>query len=371
MRCSVCLSSIVWQRFSVVLPSIALIACTGQDEDEQMPPLIDLLPERFGAWTRSENTDVYDRETIFDYINGAGEVYRSYDFSEVLVDRYSSGQGSDVLVELFDMGSPDDAYGVFSYARESEEAGEQGGGGAGMQGQSESANLREWAASLSGTMRMIRTMEGSLAVTYKRIESPAGSADILSAIPENSDILSEAVGNKYSLTLTLQRDSRDYLINPSVGRLDRAAVEISRGDFKTVKAWLDLNQYFKTWQRQVLAIGLHGARIWGDRIPLTEMLYLGGANTLRGYSEDFFRGEGRIFANCEYRFLVSRDSQFFLLLDGGTVYNEDDGLDSLKLGYGVGMRLRSRTGLVSVDYGLARGDSILSGKVHVSLGAAF
>ena len=228
-------------------------------------------------------------------------------------------------------------------------------------------SFKEWATSLSGSTRMIRSLEGSLAVTYKRIESPvAGSASIL---PASSDNL--LTGQSYSLTLALQRDSRDYFINPSVGRLDRASVEVSRGDFKTMKAWLDLNQYFRTWQRQVLALGVHGARVWGEAVPLTEMLYLGGANTLRGYSEDFFRGEGRLFANCEYRFLVGRDSQFFFFLDGGSIYNRGNSLSPLKLGYGVGMRLKSRTGLVSMDYGLAKGDSILNGKIHVSLGATF
>jgi outer membrane protein insertion porin family len=234
--------------------------------------------------------------------------------------------------------------------------------------------LKERAASLSGTTRMIRSVEGSLSLTYKRIESPVsgdvmfptGSAAIL---PASSDDL--LTGQSYSLTVALQRDSRDYFINPSVGRLDHASVEVSRGDFKLIKAWLGLNQYFKTWQRQVIALGLHGARVWGERIPLTEMFYLGGANTLRGYSEDFFRGEGRLFANCEYRFLVGRDSQFFFFLDGGSIYSTENGLSPLKLGYGVGMRLKSRTGLVSMDYGLAKGDSILNGKVHVSLGATF
>ena len=62
---------------------------------------------------------------------------------------------------------------------------------------------------------------------------------------------------------------------------------------------------------------------------------------------------------------------FDLIIRGGTVYDGENGLDPLKLGYGVGMRLKSRTGLVSMDYGLARGDSILSGKIHVSLGAVF
>jgi outer membrane protein insertion porin family len=227
----------------------------------------------------------------------------------------------------------------------------------------------ERAASLSGTTRMTRAVEGSLAMTYKQVESPGSTPGSAGISPASSgDLLT---GRKYSLTSTLQRDSRDYFINPSTGRLDRASVEVSRGDFKTIRTWLDLNQYFKTWQRQAIVLGLHGARVWGEEIPLTEMLYLGGANTLRGYSEDFFRGEGRLFANCEYRFLVARDSQFFFFLDGGSIYTEENGLSPLKLGYGLGTRLRSQTGLVSVDYGVAEGDSILSGKIHVSLGAAF
>lgn len=228
-------------------------------------------------------------------------------------------------------------------------------------GESENLSLRELAGSLSGTMRMIKAMEGSIAIAYKHLEFPAGSMRFLS----------QESGSKYSLTFTLQRNSRDFAINPTTGRLDRASVEFSRGDFRTTKVWLDLNQYFKTRQQQVVAIGLHGARVWGEEIPPTEILYLGGANTLRGYSEDFFKGEGILFANCEYRFLVNRDSQFFIFMDCGTFYDKNDGLDELKLGYGVGMRLRSQTGLISVDYGLARGDSILGGKIHVSLGAAF
>ncbi|NIN72217.1 MAG: hypothetical protein GTO46_09935, partial [Gemmatimonadetes bacterium] len=89
--------------------------------------VIDLLPEQIGSWTRSDAVDTYDRETIFDYIDGAGEVYRSYAFDQVVVAFYTSAQGPDITVELFDMGKPADAYGVFSYAREREETGIGGG----------------------------------------------------------------------------------------------------------------------------------------------------------------------------------------------------------------------------------------------------
>ena len=92
-----------------------------------MTAMADLFPERIAGWTRGDSSVAYDRETIFDYINGAGEVYRSYAFSHVVVAVYSAPEGPDITVELFDMGNSADAYGVFSYARESEESGLGGG----------------------------------------------------------------------------------------------------------------------------------------------------------------------------------------------------------------------------------------------------
>jgi len=86
-----------------------------------------LLPESISDWVREDTTITYDRETIFDYINGAGEVYRSYAFSQVVVARYERPGIDAFTVELFDMGTAEDAYGVFSYAREQEEVGIGGG----------------------------------------------------------------------------------------------------------------------------------------------------------------------------------------------------------------------------------------------------
>ncbi|UCF19158.1 MAG: hypothetical protein JSU87_14700 [Gemmatimonadota bacterium] len=87
----------------------------------------DFLPEHINTWTRSDPAVAYDRETIFDYIDGAGEVYRSFAFREVVVLVYTAQEAPDITVELFDMGNPADAYGVFSYTREREETGIGGG----------------------------------------------------------------------------------------------------------------------------------------------------------------------------------------------------------------------------------------------------
>ena len=241
------------------------------------------------------------------------------------------------------------------------------------------AESDENAASVTVGARFRRSFEGSLGFSYKRIGFPTGdtllpatSPSMPSPIIDVTDPSAQS-GVKYGVTLGLTRDSRDYFLNPTRGRLDGVAFEFSRGDFKLRKLWVDLRGYFPTWRRQVIAIGLHGAAAWGDNIPPTELFYLGGANTLRGYDEDWFFGPRRVYANIEYRLLVGRTSQFFVFTDLGTVAQVDQPtiFDPIRVGYGFGMRLESKGGLLRMDYGLAEGRSALEGKIHVNLGTSF
>ncbi|MDE0323007.1 MAG: BamA/TamA family outer membrane protein [Candidatus Poribacteria bacterium] len=247
----------------------------------------------------------------------------------------------------------------------------------------------EQSSNLSATTNFGRVFEGTMTLGYKRINVPDSATlppttvlplDIqsqTSLFPEpNPTPLTETdaySGTKYSLTLRLTRDTRDYFLNPTRGRRDSIAFEVSRSDFRLRKAWLSLQQYFPTWRKQTIAIELHGAAAWGVNIPPTELFYLGGATTLRGYDEDWFSGPRRVYANLEYRFLVGPDSQIFIFTDLGavTLIEKPSVLDKLRVGYGFGARLESRGGILRINYGLAAGDSVLRGKIHVNLGAAF
>ena len=241
------------------------------------------------------------------------------------------------------------------------------------------AESNENAASLTVGARPRRLIESSLGFSYKRIGLLAGDTSLPVTVPtirsEFMDVANSLpqTGAKYGVILGVTRDSRDYFLNPTRGRFDHVAFEFSRGDFKLRKLWIDLRGYFPTWRRQVIAVGLHGALAWGDNIPPTELFYLGGANTLRGYDEDWFFGPRRVYANLEYRLLVGRTSQFFVFTDLGAVTQVDQPavFDPLRVGYGFGMRLESKGGLLRMNYGLAEGRSALEGKIHVNLGTSF
>jgi hypothetical protein len=80
------------------------------------------IPKTIGPWL-SEADQVYDAETIFQYIDGAGEVYRSYNMKILVSRRFHKDGRPDIVVDLFDMGSSADAFGVFTHDLDGDNAG--------------------------------------------------------------------------------------------------------------------------------------------------------------------------------------------------------------------------------------------------------
>jgi hypothetical protein len=83
----------------------------------------ELVPDQIHGWRAQDEFEVYDPQTIFDYIDGAGEIYLLYDFRKVVVLRLIKAASSTILVELFDMGTSEEAFGIFSHASEGDEQG--------------------------------------------------------------------------------------------------------------------------------------------------------------------------------------------------------------------------------------------------------
>ena len=79
------------------------------------------IPPTIGSYV-SEADQTFDAESIFDYIDGAGEVYRSYNMKLLVSRRFHKDGKPDLVVDLFDMGSPEDAFGVFTHDLDGEDA---------------------------------------------------------------------------------------------------------------------------------------------------------------------------------------------------------------------------------------------------------
>jgi hypothetical protein len=82
-----------------------------------------MWPSEAGGWKRSDSVAHYEGRAIFHYMDGAGEVYLAYNFRQLSVSRFEKQGHPSIIAELYEMGSPTDAFGVFSFDRQDPEAG--------------------------------------------------------------------------------------------------------------------------------------------------------------------------------------------------------------------------------------------------------
>jgi len=101
----------------------AIPTCSTTTIDKEIRKMRELVPDEIHGWRAQDELEVYDRKTIFDYIDGAGEIYLLYDFQKVVVLRLIKAAFPTILVELFDMGTSEEAFGIFSHASEGDEQG--------------------------------------------------------------------------------------------------------------------------------------------------------------------------------------------------------------------------------------------------------
>jgi len=83
------------------------------------------LPQVFPAeaegWRMSAPPARYDAESIFQYVDGHGEIYRAYGMVACVAQRYAGPEGErDIVVDVFEMSSAADAFGIFTHSREGE-----------------------------------------------------------------------------------------------------------------------------------------------------------------------------------------------------------------------------------------------------------
>lgn len=73
-----------------------------------------ILPQTLAAWQKPAQPQVITEKTIFDYMDGAGELYIGYQFDHLDVYEYEAPDTEGILVEIYWMGHPDEAFGLLS-----------------------------------------------------------------------------------------------------------------------------------------------------------------------------------------------------------------------------------------------------------------
>jgi hypothetical protein len=99
---------------------LSAVLCAAGGEVKDFGPKI---PKQVLDWKAAGDDAVYGRKTLYDYMDGGAEVYLAFDFREVFVRKYAGPGEDEIVLDIYDMGSPAEAFGMFSCDREDPEAG--------------------------------------------------------------------------------------------------------------------------------------------------------------------------------------------------------------------------------------------------------
>lgn len=221
-------------------------------------------------------------------------------------------------------------------------------------------------------------------------EASSGFLTLRTESINTNDVATEETGQEFiqqdgattSATIGWTNNSRDLDFNPSRGSFARLALEAGQSDITKVggvfedldllgvhnfaKASLDARFYFSLQGRrtkpdqkkQVLAVRVFYGHVVGT-IPFWEQFFMGGAETLRGYSEDRFWGKNSFLTSVEYRIPLQNALSLVAFADFGDAWggfgtvNEFVQHDQFEgqLGFGAGIHFQTPLGPLRLDFG--------------------
>ncbi|MDN0046878.1 BamA/TamA family outer membrane protein [Megasphaera hexanoica] len=194
--------------------------------------------------------------------------------------------------------------------------------------------------------------------------------------PEYHDYMDDNFGRTNSLRWSHVFDNRDNVFDPTRGkRLSFTGVWAGNGlggDFDYFKFIVENRLYYKVGHAHVIAVRLMGGIADGD-MPYNDLFTLGGADNLRGYEDDEFRGDKMYLGTIEYRYPIAKKVQGVFFVDAGNAWGGTDKVpwyhdkDELHVAGGLGFRVTTPIGPIRLDYGV--GDE--GGKFHFSFGGKF
>ena len=182
-------------------------------------------------------------------------------------------------------------------------------------------------------------------------------------------------GRINSITWQKVYDSRDNIYDPTRGRRISYTAQWAGhglgGDFDFYKFTAEARMYKKLGAKNVLAFRARGGFIQGDA-PYSQLFTLGGADSLRGYEDDQFRGKYMYNATLEFRFPIVKKVSGVLFTDIGDAWDAPNvtwynGKKTFNYGVGAGVRITTPIGPVKLDYGVGKHKN----KFHFSFGTQF
>lgn len=215
---------------------------------------------------------------------------------------------------------------------------------------------------IGGSLRLRRPITD---FTYAQAEYTAQQVTIHEIDPNASEAIKSEEGDylQHKVEVSVVHDSRDDILIARRGGRYEASIFGSFGDVEAYGGEIGGVHFFQLPLDFILSLQGRVATVDGDNVPIFQRLFLGGANTLRGFdyrdvgpkdeNGEPLGGQTSYFFSAEVTFPIIESVRGAVFYDVGAV-----GTDSFDFGgdinsnFGVGLRLFLPFGPLAVDFGV-------------------
>ena len=234
-------------------------------------------------------------------------------------------------------------------------------------------------------------LKGSVGYRFESVKI----ADIVS--DASQDLKDEEGKHSFStIELGLVYDTRDNVFSPSQGVYFSNSLDITAsflgGDKDFIAFSSVVSKFFPMFRKSVIEfrvrVGIEEPFSDTKKVPIYKRFFAGGASTIRGYherkigpidavTEDPLGGEALFVGNIEYTYPLSDIFKVAAFFDTGNVWaKRSDFLSGgLKSSVGLGIRVKTPLGPISVDYGWPLnkepGEEGKEGRFHFNISRGF
>jgi outer membrane protein assembly factor BamA len=109
-------------------------------------------------------------------------------------------------------------------------------------------------------------------------------------------------------------------------------------------------------QRHILKFGVNGGSVINQDLLRNELIRIGGNKLLRGFDEQSIFASTYNVTTLEYRFMMLRNSYFFVFVDAAYVHRKFDNtiFQDFPFGFGAGLTFETKIGIFGLTYALGQ-----------------
>lgn len=192
--------------------------------------------------------------------------------------------------------------------------------------------------------------------------------EFVTTLPEFADVSVRSYG------LGIRFDFTDYRFNPRKGlrlvsNFQAGNKEIRKNPAINEKAYENIRlkstqfsgdflfeYYIPVVKNNIILTSFRGAFIESENLFFNELFRLGGLGNLRGFDDESIFASRYAIATLEYRFLLDRNSNFFIF--GSGAYRENTSVNNRifdrPYSFGTGINFETKAGIFNLTYALGR-----------------